>query len=177
MSEWHTDTGLTAYSDTLGNNQNCHCKQVLLYLMIFSIGPWNKTCPRLRDSHLGTGVSLATLDKPFFSLVSALQNILSGNGTGVEAANRGEEGRADSVLVREWVENDDWQAALLLCRQVQSDNSTCSKPPVDFKPKVPLWPDLSCPGQAETELLFWSQQEVLNKCNCHPVHLSTPLPF
>ena len=24
-------------------------------------------------------------------------------------------------------------------------------------------------GQAKAELLFWSQQEVLNKCNCHPV--------
>ena len=44
-----------------------------------------------------------------------------------------------------------------------------SKPPIDFKSKVPLWPDLSCPGQAKTELLLKSQQEVLNKCNCHPV--------
>ena len=37
---------------------------------------------------------------------------------------------------------------------VQGDNFTCSKPPVDFRPKVPLWPDLSCPDQAKTELLF-----------------------
>ena len=37
---------------------------------------------------------------------------------------------------------------------LQGDNDTCSKPPVDFKPKVPLWPDLSCPSQAKTELLF-----------------------
>ena len=37
---------------------------------------------------------------------------------------------------------------------VQGDHSACAKPPVDFKPKVPLWPDLSCPGQAKRELLF-----------------------
>ena len=38
--------------------------------------------------------------------------------------------------------------------ELQGDNYTCSKPPVDFKPKVPLWPDLSCPGQAKMEVVF-----------------------
>ena len=31
------DTGLPAYSDTLGTREKCHCNQVSLYPMIFSI--------------------------------------------------------------------------------------------------------------------------------------------
>ena len=31
------DTGLPAYSDTLGTREKCHCNQVSIYPMIFSI--------------------------------------------------------------------------------------------------------------------------------------------
>ena len=37
---------------------------------------------------------------------------------------------------------------------VQGDPSGSSQPPVDFKTKVPLWPGLTWPGHAKTELLF-----------------------
>ena len=37
---------------------------------------------------------------------------------------------------------------------IQGDHSTCSKPPVDFRTKVPLWPSLSWAGPAKTELSF-----------------------
>ena len=37
---------------------------------------------------------------------------------------------------------------------LQGDNSTCAKPPVDFKSKVPLWPGQARAGQAKTELYF-----------------------
>ena len=47
---------------------------------------------------------------------------------------------------------------------MQGDTSGCAKPPVDLKTKVPLWP-----GQAKTELLFWSQWEVLHNLMYHPV--------
>ena len=50
---------------------------------------------------------------------------------------------------------------------IQGDNYTCSKPPVDIKAKVPLWPGQGRTGQAKAELLVLSQREVLNKCNCH----------
>ena len=36
---------------------------------------------------------------------------------------------------------------------LQSDNYTCSKPPVDFKTKVPFWPGQGRTGQAKAELL------------------------
>ena len=36
---------------------------------------------------------------------------------------------------------------------LQGDHSTCAKPPVDIKTKVPLWPGLPWPGQAKAELL------------------------
>ena len=51
--------------------------------------------------------------------------------------------------------------------KLQGDHSTCSKPPVDFKTKLPFWP-----GQARPKrnFFFWSQREVLNKWNGHPVH-------
>ena len=62
---------------------------------------------------------------------------------------------------------------LLMClvgnAVVQGDNYTCSKPPIDFKTKVLFRPGQGRTGQAKAELLFWSQREVLNKCNCHPV--------
>ena len=54
---------------------------------------------------------------------------------------------------------------------LQGDHSGRTKPPVGFKTKVPLWPGLAWPGQAKAELLVWSQQEVLNKCNCHTVSM------
>ena len=38
--------------------------------------------------------------------------------------------------------------------QLQGDNSVRTKPPVDFKTKVPLWPGLTWPGQAKGELLL-----------------------
>ena len=41
--------------------------------------------------------------------------------------------------------------------------------PLTSKQKFRFGPGLSLPGQAKTELLFWSQREVLNKWNCHPV--------
>ena len=37
--------------------------------------------------------------------------------------------------------------------QIQSDHSTCSKPPVDFETKVPLWPGPAWPGQNGTFVL------------------------
>ena len=37
---------------------------------------------------------------------------------------------------------------------IQSDHSLCAKPPIDFKTKVPLWPDQARPRQAKMELLF-----------------------
>ena len=52
---------------------------------------------------------------------------------------------------------------------LQGDHSTCSKPPVEFKTEVPFWPGQARTGQAEAELLFSSQREVLNKWNGHPV--------
>ena len=42
----------------------------------------------------------------------------------------------------------------ILAEVVQGENSSCSKPPVDLRTKVPLWPGLSWPGQVITELLF-----------------------
>ena len=36
----------------------------------------------------------------------------------------------------------------------QGDHSGRTKPPVDFKTKVLLWPGLAWPGQAKAELLF-----------------------
>ena len=36
----------------------------------------------------------------------------------------------------------------------QGDHSGRTKPPVDFKAKVPLWPGIAWPGQAKAELLF-----------------------
>ena len=36
---------------------------------------------------------------------------------------------------------------------IQGDNYTCSKPPVDFKIKVPFWPGQGRTGQAKAELL------------------------
>ena len=61
-------------------------------------------------------------------------------------------------------------SAKVFLQSVQDDPSRCLKPPVDFRPKVPFWPGLSWPGQAKTELLFWSQREVLNNVLCHPVY-------
>ena len=37
---------------------------------------------------------------------------------------------------------------------LQGDNYTCSKPPVDFKTKVPFWPGQGRTGQAKAELVF-----------------------
>ena len=48
---------------------------------------------------------------------------------------------------------------------VQGDHSRCAKPPVDLK-KSPAY---ATPGQAKTELLFWSQWEFLDDVMCHPV--------
>ena len=50
---------------------------------------------------------------------------------------------------------------------VQGDNYTCSKPPVDFRTKVPFWP-----GQGRPKWNFWVEVKggVLNKCNCHPIN-------
>ena len=57
-------------------------------------------------------------------------------------------------------EGPDWAAEVTerilndsLCYE-QIDHSTCSKPPVVLKTQVLLWPGLSWPGQAKTELLF-----------------------
>ena len=63
------------------------------------------------------------------------------------------------ILIVTWVNGD--------C--VQGDTSGCDEPPVDFITKVPFWPGLSWPGQAKTELLFWSQREVRHNHMCHPV--------
>ena len=41
---------------------------------------------------------------------------------------------------------------------VQDDNSTRSKPPVDLNKKVPPWPGLSWPGQAKTERFLKSTE-------------------
>ena len=48
-------------------------------------------------------------------------------------------------------------------KTLQVDTSGCGEPPVDCKTKVPP------PGQAKTELMFWSQGEVLLNLMCHPV--------
>ena len=37
---------------------------------------------------------------------------------------------------------------------VQGDTSGCDEPPVDFKSKVPFWPNQARADQAKTELLF-----------------------
>ena len=37
---------------------------------------------------------------------------------------------------------------------IQGDTTGSSKPPVDFKTKVPFWPGRPCPAQAKAELLF-----------------------
>ena len=37
---------------------------------------------------------------------------------------------------------------------VQGDHSTCSKPPVDFRTKVPFWLGQARTGQTKAELLF-----------------------
>ena len=37
--------------------------------------------------------------------------------------------------------------------KLQTDTAGSSKPPVDFKTKVPFWPGLYWPGQAKAELL------------------------
>ena len=37
--------------------------------------------------------------------------------------------------------------------KIQGDHSTCAKPPVDFKTKVPLWPVQARTGQAKAQLL------------------------
>ena len=55
---------------------------------------------------------------------------------------------------------------------VQGDHSGRTKPPVDFKTQVPLWPDQASPGHAKTELLFSGQREVLDSVMCHPVHIT-----
>ena len=39
-----------------------------------------------------------------------------------------------------------------LISQLQGDHSTCSKPPVDFKTKVPFWPVQAMTGQAKAEI-------------------------
>ena len=52
---------------------------------------------------------------------------------------------------------------------IQGDTAGSSKPPVDFKTQVLLWPGLYWPGQAKAELLSWSQREVWNYLLCHPV--------
>ena len=41
-----------------------------------------------------------------------------------------------------------------LLYRTEGDNSTCSKPPVDFKTKVPFKPGHAGTGQAKVELLF-----------------------
>ena len=58
-------------------------------------------------------------------------------------------------------------------KALQGDTSRWPKPPVDFKTKVPLWPGQARLGQARTELLFLSQQEVLANVMCHPVQRGT----
>ena len=52
---------------------------------------------------------------------------------------------------------------------LQGDNSTWSKPSVDFKTRVPFWPGQARTGQTKAELLFQSHREVLHKLNGHPV--------
>ena len=37
---------------------------------------------------------------------------------------------------------------------IQGDHSTCSKPPVDFRTKVPFWLGQARTGQTKAELLF-----------------------
>ena len=59
------------------------------------------------------------------------------------------------------------------CHLVQGDPSLSSKPSVDIKTKVPFWPGQARTGQTKAELLFKSQQEVLNKWNCHPVLMTS----
>ena len=41
-----------------------------------------------------------------------------------------------------------------IVNNVQRDHSGRTKPPVDFKTKVPLWPDQARLGQAKAELLI-----------------------
>ena len=43
-----------------------------------------------------------------------------------------------------------------LFEDLLGDNSTCSKPPVNFKTKVPFWPGLAWPGQAKAERVLKS---------------------
>ena len=47
-----------------------------------------------------------------------------------------------------------WFLGVKIHQALQGDNSTCSKPPVDFKTKVLLWPGQARPAQAKMELLF-----------------------
>ena len=74
------------------------------------------------------------------------------------------------MKIRFWNKNHCWnQNFSVVLTTVQGDTAGSSKPPIDFKTKVLLWPGQARLGQAKTELLFWCQREVLNSLLCPPV--------
>ena len=58
------------------------------------------------------------------------------------------------VIVNKYIFNATGGNGVKRGKYNQGDHSTCAKPPVDFKTKVPLWPGQARAGQAKTELLY-----------------------